>query len=596
MGKRQKKGEKGAVAAYITRSQAVRKLQISLKDFRRLCILKGIFPRDPKKKASGRDKTYYSIKDINFLAHEPLLQKFREIKTYLKRHKKALGRGEKSIAESLEKRKPVYSLHHLIKERYPSFTDALRDIDDALCMIHLFAALPADSRYKIPVDRIQGCQRLAFEFQEYVVRSRSLQKTFLSIKGIYYQANIAGQTVTWLVPYQFSQELPPDVDYRVMLTFLEFYEVLVKFVNFRLYASIGLRYPPKLNEELEQGGAGLSALQVESNSASASKTENAVETKQNKKAMKQTAERLATLQDKLQNMPEEEQNEDAADEDASELTTDFADSAEVKAIVVQNDQLEQFQKLFTGFRFFLSRETPRPALEFLLKSFGGEVGWDGPGSPFDEENTKITHQIMDRPSQKHQFFNREYVQPQWVFDSVNARFLLPVPQYTPGKVLPPHLSPFVDDESVGYIPEQKKAIEKLRKERAGLLDTDAMEVEQGDEDEEETEEMRHARELAAEAEGATYSSTQQKENSSEEEDGDEDEEEETKPAKAPVRTAKQKRAPKVSAEEEEKELAKIMMPKKHKRLYSRMQHGIQKKASEVEQLETKKRKLQAGKK
>ena len=39
---------------------------------------------------------------------------------------------------------------------------------------------------------------------------------------------MAGQAVTWLVPHQLSQVLPGDVDYRVMLTFLEFYSTLVQ--------------------------------------------------------------------------------------------------------------------------------------------------------------------------------------------------------------------------------------------------------------------------------------------------------------------------------------------------------------------------------
>ena len=74
--------------------------------------------------------------------HDNLLNKFRDIKAHLKKHKKLLGRKEKKLAEDHMKKIPTYSLSNIIKERYPTFMDALRDLDDALCLISLYANLP----------------------------------------------------------------------------------------------------------------------------------------------------------------------------------------------------------------------------------------------------------------------------------------------------------------------------------------------------------------------------------------------------------------------------------------------------------------------
>ena len=38
------------------------------------------------------------------------------------------------------------------------------------------------------------------------------------------------------------------------------------------------------------------------------------------------------------------------------------------------------------------------------------VGWDGAGSPFDSNDAEITHEVVDRPSQKKRILSREYVQ------------------------------------------------------------------------------------------------------------------------------------------------------------------------------------------
>jgi len=54
-----------------------------------------------------------------------------------------------------------------------------------------------------------------------------------------------GQQITWVQPYKFNQRLPFDVDYKVMGTFLEFYQSLLKFINFKLFSDVRLPYPLK---------------------------------------------------------------------------------------------------------------------------------------------------------------------------------------------------------------------------------------------------------------------------------------------------------------------------------------------------------------
>jgi hypothetical protein len=88
MGKKQKKEHSGLEASFIGRSACIKMLQVSIKDFRRLCILKGIYPREPLgNRVPGKKKgqTYYHVKDIRAIAHEPILEKFREFRSFMKK-------------------------------------------------------------------------------------------------------------------------------------------------------------------------------------------------------------------------------------------------------------------------------------------------------------------------------------------------------------------------------------------------------------------------------------------------------------------------------------------------------------------------------
>ena len=132
-------------------------------------------------------------------------------------------------------------------------------------------------------------------------------------------------------------------------------------------------------------------------------------------------------------------------------------------------------------------------MDFVIRSFGGIAFWEREESNVsanssaieeewrDESDERITHHIVDRPKVRLAYKNRDYIQPQWVFDCVNEGMLLPVEQYLPGIKLPPHLSPFVDDEEVrelrflyvhtvqeGYTPIRRLQLEKMQAKLKGL--------------------------------------------------------------------------------------------------------------------------------
>ena len=423
LGKEQQKGKSGKAANFISRNQALKKLGITLRDFRRLCILKGIHPREPKIKNKGTTTTYYHAKDVSFLAHEPLLKKFREFKIFMKKIKRMAAKKNYKEAQDRYEDRPQYTLMHLVKERFPTFQSAIQDMDDALCMVHLFGQMKQHG--SIGTERTNNCERFCREWQLIVVKTNALRKVFVTVKGFYYEAEIAGEPVVWLVPHMFPHQKPRDVDVRIMSTFLEFYDTFLKFVLFKLYHDAGLAYPPVIEEDADNAGSFLAALATKSLSATPSSDGDSTNNGSSKtKALALPAGLKLTRDssDADAAVDEAEGNDDNAGETLEE---EFAESAEAQELQQMRVAAKSFQSLFSGLRLFISRECPRDSLEFVIRAFRGQVGWEGPGSPFSADDPKITHQIVDRPSVMGiKVSSREYVQPQWVYDSINFKILV----------------------------------------------------------------------------------------------------------------------------------------------------------------------------
>lgn len=397
--------------------------------------------------------------------HEPIIWKLRDYKIFNRKVGRAKATRDFTAMKRYLDNHPTIKVDHIVKERYPTFIDALRDLDDCLTLCFLFSTFP--SLPHIPREQSYLCRRLTVEFLHAIIEAKALRKVFISIKGYYYQAEIKGQTITWIVPHHFSFEPQNryEVDFKVMSIFVEFYTIMLGFVNFRLYHSLNLYYPPKF-----------------SNIPSLSDHEKELVDEDTF-----VAERVAAL-----NLPLTKISTGDAEEETDIDKFDENESPEqIEQALKEAEKIKTLKTLFKGLKCFINREVPREPLVFIIRCFGGEVSWDKSlyiGSTFDETDETITHQIVDRPSMEKQYISRYYVQPQWVFDSVNARELLPVHKYFIGEVLPPHLSPFVDkNRDQDYVPPEEQALydPSVLQELEKQDDSDADESKQSEKSEDE---------------------------------------------------------------------------------------------------------------
>ncbi|XP_052871925.1 pescadillo homolog [Anopheles cruzii] len=443
MVKRNHKFKSGEGSIYLTRKAAMRKLQLSMKDFRQLCILKGIYPREPKNRARAQHgaqdiKILYHKKDVTFLLHEPIVWTLRDRKIYNRRIAKARAKKNLTLRDIQLNNFPQLKLDHIVKERFPTFIDAIKELDDCMTLLFLFSTFPATRVIKRELTSMS--RRLTIEFMQYVIAAQALRKVFISIKGYYFQAEVKGETVTWIVPHYFPYQSHrgESIDFSIMKSFGDFFTVMAGFINYRLYHSINLVYPPQFPHSLDSD-----------------------ETFASEDAFMN--ERIAALNaDLMRTDGSTEAGEQLEEPEMLEWTGDSDDLPHVSQIRQEAQSLAKLKTLFKGLKFFINREVPREPLVFIIRSFGGRVSWDKRlfvGATFEESDETITHQIVDRPSLEKQYISRDYIQPQWLFDSVNQRRLLPTNQYFIGAVLPPHLSPFTRDD-VLYVPPEELRLQE----------------------------------------------------------------------------------------------------------------------------------------
>jgi pescadillo len=341
-----------------------------------------------------------------------------------------------------------------------------------------------------------------------------------------------------------------------MLTFLEFYQTFASFINYRLYTSTNLVYPPKLDIDKDDAGAGLAAYLLQSATEQPTLPAPITNTKL---PIKDTTKQVETLPSKLATLstPDDAINDtpdpSPADDENLDTFTSADPANELQQPTPSTQQITN--SLFSGLHVYISRETPVDALLFLLLSFSvSSLSMDaisGP-HPYDETDGRITHQICDRGKLPERIVpGRKYVQPQWVVDSINRGILLDESEYIPGAELPPHLSPFVDKKAGLYDPEADVEVESEEEES---------EVEEIDEEKEEQ------RLLEAEAAG-------------------------DKTVQVLSKKKKKGRKTTVDEETEAREMAKTMMSNKKKRLLDAMEYGNRKRKAEAEKLQSRKKGL-----
>lgn len=285
------------------------------------------------------------------------------------------------------------------------------------------------------------------------------------------------------------------------------------------------------------------------------------------------------------------------------MSDEFKNTPEMLALTKKHDEMKRQRRLFSKCTFLFNREAPTYCLQYLVLSFGGTFfTQDGYDSLKTAAQPKITHHVLDRPLPQSQLAslkkegNTELIQPQYLVDSLNNLHLLPTSQYVPGTPPPAHLSPFVDGQREGYMPQREKEILHLKGEE--VLESD----EEDDMLVEESENSKAAEDDKADKKQGQERRRGDADSSSDEEGAMDDDEvmmkgdmsaEEAQRLKARKQVANAKL--KKELDQEQKELARTLMTNRQRKLYRKAEDEQKSKKVEIQKLKVKRKTIEKAK-
>ena len=282
-------------------------------------------------------------------------------------------------------------------------------------------------------------------------------KKCLCRSKVFYQAVIHGERVTWMVPHRFTQYMPKDVDFRLMVHSWNSIR-LQQICNVQIIPRAWTGVPTKTWRSSVGAGAIWTPcsrrLSKKWGRAAAQSEESLKDESEQQQASRA---RIATLPVSACKRSGRRKRRRCKWEQCQwwRYFSEFQQTKELQMIQRKESKRKENAKLFSSMCFFASREVPRESgsVYCFFWEYSGGMGntarWMTSGHPLHIRPPKCT-----RNTQTVSTFSRSGSMipsmPKWYCPLRDGR-----------AQLPPHLSPFVNDHEEGYVPAYREELGKL---------------------------------------------------------------------------------------------------------------------------------------